>query len=546
MIDWSNPINWAEPINRQLVYRWEPIRHTIRPASTDIIAFREITGRTMDCAQFENSPTFSRDAPCDWLGSIDLSGGSDKLNIGDTSKVDFGAGDFAFAAWIKPDALPTGTRWMIVGKDAISNQRQFVFGKNSVAINDLTIAYFTTPAAAAILEITSPLDTTDKWYFILGQRVGNSFEIYVDGLLAGSGTTSGSHGTMQSTSAQLQLGAREIAADEFDGHISTVWIYERSLKAAEVWALYLDVFSGYRRTLNHVRLPPIKPPGAISVTPTPLTASWSAVTPITKLSRSPSPLPAAWTPVAGSTQQTTEPASLSATWSPVSPSTTVTAIPSALTASWLAVTATTTLQTSVSAVSASWTTVEPAAGISVSPSALSASWTVQAPTTDLTSSPAALTATWAAVEPVSQITTDAPALSASWTAVEPVVFTSTTPVPLIASWTVPAPTSSLQRSVSPLSLSWAVTVPLLPIVISVSAVSAAWTVVVPSSQLTTSPSPLALSWTLNVGAAGQLAALEICTFTLQLTQVYNADLQTTLDVDFNLETETGPEYPLER
>src|SRR3989344_1357743 len=155
--------------------------------------------------------------------AVSLSGSAgDYVNVGDDSIYDFGAGDYTLQAWVKRSS--TGTNDMIFGKDnSTAGTRQFHLFVISTGV--VRLSYFVATDTQVLLDTTDTIDT--NWHHIVGERSGNSFNIYIDGKLSASGTTSGTHGTMQSTTAQLQIGRREYSGstDEFAGSIDEAKIY---------------------------------------------------------------------------------------------------------------------------------------------------------------------------------------------------------------------------------------------------------------------------------------------------------------------------------
>ena len=165
-----------------------------------------------------------------------FNGTSDFIDMGDTSLVDFGAGNFTIEAWVKRSSLTTED--MIVAKDNNpAGTRQFVFKIG--ATDDVRIGYYVATDTIVYLASTTTITNTN-WHHVVGLRSGNSFSIYVDGVLSNSGTTAGSHGTMQSTTAKLQIGRREYASSEeyFDGSIDEVKISNVARTAYEISESY--------------------------------------------------------------------------------------------------------------------------------------------------------------------------------------------------------------------------------------------------------------------------------------------------------------------
>jgi methionine-rich copper-binding protein CopC len=165
--------------------------------------------------------------------ALDFDGSNDYINLGDTDVVDFGTGDFEFSAWAKTNN--TATQQMLFGKDTIG-ARQFEFrtsGTGGVRFSYWTSGSMVYRDQASILQDTS-------WHHVVALKRGTSFEIYQDGSLAGSGTTGGSHGSVDATSASLRIGSREYSGFQsyFDGQIDEARIANRANSAAWISAEY--------------------------------------------------------------------------------------------------------------------------------------------------------------------------------------------------------------------------------------------------------------------------------------------------------------------
>jgi methionine-rich copper-binding protein CopC len=153
---------------------------------------------------------------------IDFDGSAEYISMGDVSSVDFGASDFSFSAWFKQDVI--NGQGIIIGKDYanLSSERQFEVRTDTS--NMIRVSYWKTNDDWVYFDTNSSYVSANTWTQIFTVRNGNSFEIYKNGVLYSSGTTSGTHGTMDSTTAQLRIGNRENPAgiNYFDGILDEV------------------------------------------------------------------------------------------------------------------------------------------------------------------------------------------------------------------------------------------------------------------------------------------------------------------------------------
>jgi len=174
--------------------------------------------------------------------AFSFDGYSGYIDVSNTPGMDFGTNDFSIACWIRLaslDAGPGGGREIIhksVG-DVPSNRNYTYFLEydagpalrfrvsDTNSVNDLTI--------------TNPL-STGVWYHVAAVRMGNTNQIYLNGLLlsqqvSGSNINSGIGGT-------AYIG--EIAPNGipltrfFDGQIDELSLFNRALSQSEIGAIY--------------------------------------------------------------------------------------------------------------------------------------------------------------------------------------------------------------------------------------------------------------------------------------------------------------------
>lgn len=172
--------------------------------------------------------------------ALKFDGVDDYVNIGDPTSVDFGSGNFALATWFVT-RNPTGSRQILIGKDVAGN-RQFglVYDANDDSNNKLQIFYYLNSTSAVTCNSTSNNLVADtKWHHLAGQRYGNTFQMYLDGVRINC-DEAGTHGSMAASSAILRIGAREYVGfnNNLSGSLDDVRIYNRALSASEIQKLY--------------------------------------------------------------------------------------------------------------------------------------------------------------------------------------------------------------------------------------------------------------------------------------------------------------------
>tara|TARA_R110000751_G_scaffold169738_1_gene276366 strand:+ start:327 stop:1862 length:1536 start_codon:yes stop_codon:yes gene_type:complete len=189
-------------------------------------------------------------------GVYDFDGVDDAIEVADSSVFDFGSGNFALQAWI--NKASTNTVQIVAGKWLDAN-RQFTL--TATSLGRIQVGYTTAGSGASQVYLFSSNGSysDNTWTHVVGQRNGNSFDVYANGSLVSSGTTAGSHGSMYAGTAEVQIGAQEFVGARafFDGNIGDVRIYDSALTAAEILAVadntaatYYPYFSGFTESFD--------------------------------------------------------------------------------------------------------------------------------------------------------------------------------------------------------------------------------------------------------------------------------------------------------
>ncbi|MBI2610308.1 LamG domain-containing protein [Candidatus Giovannonibacteria bacterium] len=202
-----------------------------------------------------NTATAWVDGPTGRGQALSFDGTDDYVDLGDTSVVDFGSGNYAFSAWIKPTLATTG---FIIGKDDDVNGRQLTFSIASNGDSYMQLFYGPdNPAAQNTVYKATAAVQANVWQHILGQRIGNKFEIYVNAIDKNATYDAAISAadfpqTMQATAANLNIGRRSYSTSmlPFPGSIDDVRIYNRALSASEIERLYKTQKSKFSVPIN--------------------------------------------------------------------------------------------------------------------------------------------------------------------------------------------------------------------------------------------------------------------------------------------------------
>ena len=164
--------------------------------------------------------------------ALTFNGTDEYVSMGDPDNVDFGSGDFTLEAWTMVTDFTQGGQEVIIGKDNGSTDRQFFLmaDGNNTNPHKIKIGYCTSLGCVSV-STNSTYDDVG-WHHIVGMRKGDDFLIYFDGAPQNLDPTSGAHGTMNATVAELRIGSRTTAPpDYFKGRIDEVAIYNTALSA---------------------------------------------------------------------------------------------------------------------------------------------------------------------------------------------------------------------------------------------------------------------------------------------------------------------------
>jgi len=210
------------------------------------------TGKTKDYSMYGNNGTLgaSTAAPR-WNASggwnstgVYLFDGGDHINMSDSSSLDLGS-PLTLSAWVYFDSL-AGWQTIMSKRSDSGNCALFYFQKASDAVSPPNRFALTLrdsgSDACAYAGTTSVISTTTaetgKWYFVTATYDGSFLRMYVNGVNENSTSYSGA---IPTSNDDVLIGAGEYAqsiVDNVRGRIDEAMIFNRTLSAAEISALY--------------------------------------------------------------------------------------------------------------------------------------------------------------------------------------------------------------------------------------------------------------------------------------------------------------------
>jgi hypothetical protein len=176
------------------------------------------------------------------FGALAFDGADDYVSLGQPASLNFGAGDFTYAAWIKS----TDSSAHIIAKD-----NDTLLGR-ALYVSGGKLNFFAADGDANFIIAVGATSVNDgNWHHVAGVRIGVTGNVYVDGRLDGTHSVASLGSTDQAT--ETRIGARSLSPNYLAGSLDSIRIYSRALFAAEVAALFADECAGCPRTLNRIR-----------------------------------------------------------------------------------------------------------------------------------------------------------------------------------------------------------------------------------------------------------------------------------------------------
>jgi hypothetical protein len=168
-----------------------------------------------------NGPTYSSSN----LGSIVFDGVDDNVNAGNGASLSMGTGDFSLESYFRPTGSANYRIILQKGNPGIGVNRGY---RLRIEI-DNTIHFVVTGDTEQVA-ISSAI-TYNNWYQVLATKESSGLKIYLNGALSGTGTTPAGTTTV---SNNFTIGLQDGGNWPFNGNISLIRVYNRSLTASEV------------------------------------------------------------------------------------------------------------------------------------------------------------------------------------------------------------------------------------------------------------------------------------------------------------------------
>ncbi len=193
---------------------------------------------TVDSSGHGNHGTFVGDPQ--WVtglfgAALEFDGMDDLVDCGNSSKLDFGTGDWSVCAWIKTTQSSKGTCFAKGGDSSGGIRYTVAIGEQETGRITLT----TDDDNSKVQPTSSSIVSDDIWHHVVGMRDGTTLSVYIDGVPDGTATIAAEYNLSGTSQHNALLGAitrHPNATPEkyFDGVIDDVRVYNKALTREEI------------------------------------------------------------------------------------------------------------------------------------------------------------------------------------------------------------------------------------------------------------------------------------------------------------------------
>jgi hypothetical protein len=204
-----------------------------------LLGYYPFTGNTNDESQNENHATnFGASLTSDRFGENNNAysfDGSDYMSLNSSALL---INEFSWSVWVKPTTNPSsGTMSSIISIGEYQGDQTLALCNNygPSLTGFAIISYYGNNSFQAFS--TGSLPATNQWYHLLFVRSSNKLELYINGDLAISNSTS--YQPYYSSSAKARIGSRsDDSGEKFTGDIDDIQLYNKPLSDCEVSRIY--------------------------------------------------------------------------------------------------------------------------------------------------------------------------------------------------------------------------------------------------------------------------------------------------------------------
>jgi len=169
-------------------------------------------------------------------GSLVFDGTNDYVDVGNPSSLSMGTGDFSLESFFNVSG-DAGYRIILQkGNPGVGANRGY---RLRIELNNTIVM---TVTGDTELTATSSAITYNTWYHVVGTKTNSELQIYINGMLSGTGSAPAGTTTV---SNNFTIGLQDAGNWPFNGKISTVRVYNKALTPQEIQRNYMSLRGRY-------------------------------------------------------------------------------------------------------------------------------------------------------------------------------------------------------------------------------------------------------------------------------------------------------------
>ena len=205
------------------------------PIPRSCLVYMPLWSPGLNGSVFRTVDSYQRTATVVGATSIDggrlFDGNDDFISVPDSTEWDFAGGEFTVAGWTRPDDAGGAVR-IVASQSIDASNRVFVLYTSGGAL----FAIASTDGTTWGVSLSGGTVSATTWYFVVFRRIGNVWEVFLDGTSVDSATVAGS---LHDENTVMKFGRDFDAGGGFHkGRLGDLWVYNRGLTNAEI--TYMD------------------------------------------------------------------------------------------------------------------------------------------------------------------------------------------------------------------------------------------------------------------------------------------------------------------
>jgi hypothetical protein len=230
--------------------------HLLSRGLVGLWLFNEGSGNTVfDLSGYNNEGAFQ--GSTSWSigtygSAVNMPGTDDYINIGTKEAHDFGTASFSVLAWFKSNATSLQSQSIVSRDDLSAGTRRFwgvkiLDSDHPTYPNELVFVCY--PGYDIVCSGDSFMPGDATWHQVVGVRDGSNLKLYLDGVFLALSTDNNVN--TSSSTARLHFGGSYDSggpeADDYNGLLDHVILWDRALTTAEIALLYREPFCMFER-----------------------------------------------------------------------------------------------------------------------------------------------------------------------------------------------------------------------------------------------------------------------------------------------------------